>query len=312
MTTPPTILSRLDDDPLLGGLVTGAWWVWWRGLTPSEVQAHHPLLARVARAEQLDPESYEQWRDVLAGCVVAVAEPHGEPVRVRLTRLPAFVNLEASPAWVPFSVIEGMDAALTVAIVDNLVKRAAIPEALKVVEAPSPPNGAGRLETSAGIIAVEPLAYRTSPPELQTRGLAVAVADYLRPGREVDPARLLDLDLLSGDIASARLWRWTGSEWVPFTLAARPHTEGQVWAGRLLYGEVVDIWLASMAAVLEAVDFVRGYLVDSASVRRLSAAGEAPWAHDPDWPTLSPCAKVWASAAWAYAWRREVPSLAAG
>ena len=312
MSTSPTILSRLDDDPLLGGLVTGAWWVWWRGLTPSEVQAHHPLLARVARAEQLDPESYEQWRDVLAGCVVAVAEPHGDPVRVRLTRLPAFVNLEASPAWVPFSVIEGMDAALTVAIVDNLVKRAAIPEALKVVEAPSPPNGAGRLETSAGIIAVEPLAYRTSPPELQTRGLAVAVADYLRPGREVDPARPLDLDLLSVDIAAARLWRWTGSEWVAFTIAARPHTEGQVWAGRLLYGEVVDIWLASMAAVLEAADFVRGYLVDSASVRRLSAAGEAPWAHDPDWPALSPCAKVWASAAWAYAWRREVPSLAAG
>ena len=140
----------------------------------------------------------------------------------------------------------------------------------------------------------------------------MAVADYLRPDRDVDPARPLDLDLLSADIASARLWRWTGAEWARFGLAARPHTEGQVWAGRLLYGEVVDIWLASMAAVLEAADFVRGYLVDSTSVRRLSASGEAPWTHDPDWPGLSPVAKVWASAAWAFAWRRETPGILAG
>jgi len=312
VSTQPTILSRIDADPLMGGLVVGAWWVWWRGLTPSEVQAHHALLARVARAEHLDPETYEQWRDVLAGCVVAAAEPHGEPVRVRLTRLPTFVNLEASPAWVPYAVIEGMDAAITVALLANLAERATIAQAVASLDTPPPPNGAARMDTSAGPIGVEPLAYRTSPPELQTRGLAVAVADYLRPDRDVDPSRSIDLDLLSADIAAARLWRWTGTEWAPFTLAARPHTEGQVWAGRLLYGEVVDIWLASMVAVLEAADFVRGYIVDSTSVRRLSAAGEAPWAHDPDWPGLTPAARVWASAAWAYAWRREVPGLLAG
>jgi hypothetical protein len=312
VTTSPTLLSRLTDDPLLGGLAVGAWWVWWRGLTPWGVARSRALLQRVASGEALDDEALEQWRDVLASCVVAVAPPHEEPVRVKLTRLPALVNLDQQPAWVPYSILEGWDAPLTVALVANLAERATLAEACRSLQPPPPPKAAKVVPSSAGLLAVEPLAYRLASPDLQARGLAVAMADYLRPDREAPDPERVDLERLGMDLGSAKVWRWLEGQWVPLTLAPTPTADGHVWVGRLLQEELVELWLGMMAPCLEAADWVRGYLTDAASVRRLSATGEAPWTDDPDWCEVSPVARVWARAAWAYAWRREVPASLAG